>query len=71
MTKNYKSKLIWLTIFHRIVMLLSAIFYIDFISSITNNYGTLIGALTLNFINMFIYYVYNYVFLKVLKIQKD
>ncbi len=71
MKKNYKRKLFWLTIFHRVVMLLAAVIYIDLIAFITTTYGTWIGALSLNFINMFIYYVYNYVFLKLLKIQKD
>lgn len=71
MKKDYKRKLLWLTIFHRVVMLIAALIYIDLIAFITTNYGTWIGALTLNFINMFIYYLYNYVFLKLLKIQKD
>ena len=71
MKKNYKRKLFWLTIFHRVVMLLAAVIYIDLIAFITTTYGTWVGALALNFINMFIYYIYNYVFLKLLKIQKD
>lgn len=68
--QTYKQKVLWLTILHRIVMLVAAYLYIDFIVSVTNAYGTLIGALTLNAVNMVIYYVYNYVFLKILNIEK-
>lgn len=68
--QTYKQKVLWLTILHRIVMLVAAYLYIDFIVSVTNTYGTLIGALTLNAVNMVIYYLYNYVFLKILKIEK-
>lgn len=68
--QTYKQKVLWLTILHRIVMLVAAYLYIDFIVSVTNTYGTLIGALTLNAVNMVIYYFYNYVFLKIFKIEK-
>lgn len=68
--KKYRSKLLWLTAWHRVVMLVAAYLYIDFIVSVTNNYGTLIGSLTLNAVNMVIYYFYNYVFLRLLKIEK-
>lgn len=66
-----KNKLIWLTVFHRIVMLTAAYIYIDLVVSVTNNYGTLWGAIFLNAINMIIYYVYHYIFLKLLKIEKQ
>lgn len=68
--KQYKQKLLWLTIWHRLVMLLAAYLYIDFIVNTTNNYGALAGAIVLNIINMVIYYLYHYVFLKLLKIEK-
>lgn len=68
--QTYKQKVFWLTILHRAVMLVAAYLYIDFIVSITSTYGTLIGSLTLNGLNMVIYYFYNYVFLKLLKIEK-
>lgn len=69
--KKYKQKLIWLTIWHRVVMLIAAYIYIDFLVTITTLYGTLAGAIVLNIINMFIYYIYHYLFLRLLKIQKD
>jgi hypothetical protein len=68
--KEYKSKLLWLTIWHRVVMLVAAYLYIDFIVYTTNTYGAFIGAVVLNAINMLIYYIYHYVFLKLLKIEK-
>lgn len=68
--QTYKQKVLWLTILHRFVMLVAAVLYIDLIVAVTNTYGTLIGALTLNAVNMVIYYFYNYVFLKVFKIEK-
>jgi uncharacterized membrane protein YvlD (DUF360 family) len=68
--KKYKSKLLWLTIWHRVVMLVAAYIYIDFIVQTTNAYGALAGAIVLNIINMIIYYLYHYVFLKLLKIEK-
>jgi uncharacterized membrane protein YvlD (DUF360 family) len=68
--KKYKSKLLWLTIWHRVVMLIAAYLYIDFIVQTTNIYGALVGAIVLNIINMIIYYIYHYVFLKLLKIEK-
>ena len=71
MKKDYKHKLLWLTIFHRVVMLIAAYIYIDLIVSITKNYGAFIGALVLNIINMVIYYIYHYIFLKALKIEKE
>jgi hypothetical protein len=40
MKKEYKRKLLWLTIFHRVVMLLAAVIYIDLIAFITTTYGT-------------------------------
>lgn len=70
MKKDFKSKLIWLTIFHRVVMLTAAYLYIDAVVSITSLYGNLWGAIFLNAINMIIYYIYHYVFLKLLKIEK-
>lgn len=69
--KKYKQKLIWLTIWHRVVMLIAAYIYIDFLVTITTLYGTLAGAIVLNIINMFIYYIYHYLFLRLLKIQKE
>jgi hypothetical protein len=68
--KEYKSKLLWLTIWHRVVMLVAAYLYIDFIVYATSTYGAFVGAVVLNAINMIIYYVYHYVFLKLLKIEK-
>jgi hypothetical protein len=68
--QNYKQKVLWLTILHRVVMLIAAYLYIDFIVSVTNTHGTLIGSLTLNAVNMVIYYIYNYIFLKLLRIEK-
>lgn len=68
--KEYKQKLLWLTILHRVVMLIAAYLYLDLIVSVTNQYGTLAGAIVLNSFNMAIYYIYHYVFLKVFKIEK-
>ena len=71
MKKQYKHKLLWLTIWHRVVMLVAAYIYIDFIVWVTTSYGAFAGAIVLNIINMIIYYVYHYVFLQALKIQKN
>lgn len=68
--KEYKKKLLWLTILHRVVMLIAAYLYIDFVVSTTNNYGSLAGAVVLNLMNMAIYYIYHYVFLRVFNIEK-
>lgn len=68
--KEYKHKLLWLSIFHRIVMIVAGYLYIDFIVTVRNGYGALAGAIALNAINMVIYYVYHYWFLKILKIEK-
>ena len=52
-------------------MIVAAYIYIDFIVAVTISYGALTGAIVLNVINMIIYYIYHYVFLQALKIQKN
>lgn len=69
-TKKNNKKLLCLTILHRVVMLVAAYLYLDFVVSITNNYGSLVGAVALNSMNMVIYYIYHYFFLNIFNIEK-
>jgi uncharacterized membrane protein YvlD (DUF360 family) len=68
--KEYKHKLLWMSIWHRVVMLLAAYLYMDLIVFTTITYGAIAGAIVLNIINLLIYYVYHYIFLRLLNIEK-